>query len=1037
MEVEGSGSVRADLAFVQWGGHIFGTTATGQSFPTMNRIATSDRETARLRALDGYRLLDTPRESDFDEIAEAAADLFDAPIGVVNLIGDGRQFFKAEVGLGVRETPLDSSFCRQALLQEDFLYVQDATRDPRFEDNPLVTGDPGLRFYAGALLKTSDGHPIGTVCVLDTKPHALSERQRKGLLRLARQTMAQMELRKSLREQAEQRLLHERILDSATDYAIVATDADGSVTRWNAGAERIMGWSEAEMLGRPVATFFTPEDREIDRPTTEMSLALRDGSAPDERWHIRKDGSRFWASGKMMPLRSDAGEVVGFVKILRDLTGQREAGAALEASELRYRSLVEVSPQVVWFGDADGNVTYCNAYWYHYTGRPAGEVGEASWMAVIHPDHREATRRAWLAAARSEGPYEVEFLLRRADGEYRWFLSRAQPVRDADGTLHSWIGTSLDIHERKVAEGRFHALTELAPAIIWFGNPDGSLSYLNDRWYAYTGQTSKQALPLGWGEVIHPDDMEGLIRVWDDARAREVVYDTEARLRRADGAYRWFLIRAEPMRDGNGSVVGWLGSDSDIHDRKETEMALHRAREQLGLAVEATGTGIFDYDLVADVLEWDGRTRTLFGLPPGAPVSYDVFLAGLHPDDRAWVDAAVRAALEPTGSGAYDIAFRTVEIEDGIERWVEAKGQAIVEGGRTVRFIGTTRDVTESRRAERVLRETEERYRLASRATNDTIWDWDLATNHVLWNEALYQAHGHAPDAVEPTGGWWIDHIHPDDRPRIDASIHAVIDGTGSAWSDEYRFRGADGSYADILDRGYLIRDADGRAVRMIGAMLDITERKRAEEHQRLLTGELQHRVKNTLALVQAMASQTFRNASDLQAAREAFSSRLISLGRAHDILTQSSWTQAPIADVVEGALAVHRGGTGTRIRASGPDVHLSAKPALALALALHELATNATKYGALSNEVGTVDLRWHVVHENDAPHFRLTWSEHGGPPILSKPSRRGFGSRLIERSFAAEVGGEVRLSYDPSGLVWRLEASLAAMQEANEEAAA
>ena len=993
-------------------------------------------EAARLRALEHYRLLDTPREQDFDEIAEAAAELCETPIAVVNLVGDGRQFFKAEVGLGVRETPLESSFCRQAILQEDFLYIPDATRDPRFGGNPLVTGDPGLRFYAGALLKTAEGYPVGTVCVLDTKPRELTDRQRRGLMRLARQAMAQMELRRSLREQAEQRLLHERILDSATDYAIVAADPQGRVTRWNAGAERTLGWSEAEMLGRSIEAFFTPEDRAAGLAATEMRQALACGSAPDERWHLGKDGSRFWASGQMMTLRSEAGETIGFLKILRDRTEQREAGAALRASELRYRSLVEVSPQVVWFGDADGRVTYCNAYWYDYTGLPAGETGEGSWMGVIHPDHREATRAAWFDAARSERPYEVEFPLRRADGQYRWFLSRAQPLREADGAVRSWIGTSIDIHERKVAEERFATLTELAPAIIWFGNPDGSLSYLNDRWYAYTGQTPESALPLGWAEVIHPDDLPGLSRAWEHARTSETVYDTEARLRRSDGAYRWFLIRAEPVRDGSGNVVGWLGSDSDIHDRRQMEDDLRRAREQLHLAVEATGTGIFDYDLVADRLEWDARTRALFGLRPDAEVSYAVFLAGLHPDDRDWVDAAVNAAIDPAGAGSYDIAFRVVGLEDGVERWIAAKGQAYFGDGRTLRFIGTTRDVTEARRSEQALREAEERYRLAARATNDAIWDWDLATNHVLWNEAIGEAHGYGPDAVEPTGDWWIGQIHSDDRPRIDRSIHAVIDGPGSSWSDEYRFRRADGSYADILDRGYVIRNGSGRAVRMIGAMFDITERKRAEEHQRLLTGELQHRVKNTLALVQAMASQTFRDAPDLGAAREAFAARLISLGRAHDILTQSSWTEAPIAQIVEGSLAVHRGFGTSRIRASGPDVPLAARPALALALALHELATNAAKYGALSNGSGTVDLRWHIVHEAGEPRFRLTWSEQDGPPILAQPTRRGFGSRLIERSFAAEVGGEVRLTYAPTGLTCRLEAPLASMQELKNEAA-
>ncbi|MBE7200945.1 MAG: PAS domain S-box protein [Parafilimonas terrae] len=1001
--------------------------------PSRNRAD----ETMRLRALDRYRLLDTPREQDFDEIAEAAAELCETPIAVVNLVGDGRQFFKAEVGLGVRETPLESSFCRHALLEEDFLYVPDATVDERFEGNPLVRGEPGLRFYAGALLKTAEGHPVGTVCVLDTKPHALTERQRKGLMRLARQAMAQMELRRSLREQAEQRLLHERILDSAIDYAIIAMDPAGRVTRWNAGAERILGWTEAEMLGRPVANLFTPEDRAGDRPGTEMRLACEFGAGDDERWHLRKDGTRFWASGEMMPLQTEAGQTVGFIKILRDRTNQREASAALQASELRYRSLVEVSPQVVWFGDAEGNVTYCNAYWYDYIGLPEGETGEASWMGAIHPDHREPTRAAWLAASGSGQPYEVEFPLRRADGQYRWFLSRARPVRDEAGTLTSWIGTSIDIHERKVAEERFQTLTELAPAIVWTGNPDGSLSYLNDRWYAYTGQTPEQALPLGWGDVIHPDDLPGLLRAWEHARTSATVYDTEARLRRHDGEYRWFLIRAEPMLDGDGRVVGWLGSDSDIHDRRQAEDDLRQAREQLRLAVESTGTGIFDYDLIAGSLAWDARTRALFGLPPNAAVSYEVFLAGLHPDDRDWVDAAVRAAINPAGPGAYDIAFRVIGRSDGVERWVAAKGRAFVEDGLTVRFIGTTRDVTESRRAEQALRDTEERYRLAARATNDTIWDWDLATNHIRWNEALHTAHGHAPDAVEPTGDWWIAQIHPDDRARVDRSIHAVIDGGGATWMDEYRFRRADGTYADILDRGNVVRDAQGKAVRMIGAMFDISERKRAEERQRLLTGELQHRVKNTLAMVQAIATQTFRNVTDADAAREAFVARLISLGRAHDILTQASWTEAPIAEVVEGALSVHRGGTASRIRASGPDVPLSAKAALALALSLHELATNAAKYGALSVEAGGVDLRWHIVHEGEIPRFSLTWSEQGGPPILAQPTRRGFGSRLIERSFATEVGGEVQLTYAPAGLTCRLEAPLAAMQEARGDEAA
>lgn len=170
------------------------------SAPSIPRLHVN--ELLRLEALDRYNVLDTPRERDFDDIAELASEICGTPIAVVNLIGAGRQFFKAEVGLGVRETPLETSFCGHAILQDDFMLVPDATQDPRFVGNPLVTGDPGLRFYAGALLKTEEGLPLGTLCVLDFKIHTLSDWQIDALKRLARQVMSQLELRL-----AQQRLL--------------------------------------------------------------------------------------------------------------------------------------------------------------------------------------------------------------------------------------------------------------------------------------------------------------------------------------------------------------------------------------------------------------------------------------------------------------------------------------------------------------------------------------------------------------------------------------------------------------------------------------------------------------------------------------------------------------------------------------------------------------------------------------------------------------------------------------------------------------
>jgi PAS domain S-box-containing protein len=177
-------------------------------------------------------------------------------------------------------------------------------------------------------------------------------------------------------------------------------------------------------------------------------------------------------------------------------------------------------------------------------------------------------------------------------------------------------------------------------------------------------------------------------------------------------------------------------------------------------------------------------------------------------------------------------------------RLVAARGVPVREPDGTVReWVGTNTDITDRRRAEEAQRATEERYRLAVRATNDAIWDWDLRRNCIEWNEALHEAYGYTLEEVDPSGDWWLEHVHPEDRERVSASIHAVIDGAADRWADEYRFLRADGSYADVFDRGYMVRGPGGEPLRMIGAMLDITERRQSERVLRRLNEELEAEV--------------------------------------------------------------------------------------------------------------------------------------------------------------------------------------------------
>ncbi|WP_426167354.1 sensor histidine kinase [Sandarakinorhabdus sp. DWP1-3-1] len=491
-------------------------------------------EDARLRALDSYGILDTPREADFDDVAALAAATFGTPIAVVNLIAEGRQWFKAEIGIGARELPLDVSICAHAFLESRLMVVPDTTEDPRFACNPLVAVDGGLRFYAGVLLRTVDGLPLGTLCVLDTvpRPDGITALQRMTLEVLGRQIMTQLELR---------RMLMQRQAD----------------------------------------------EKELRESETRARLAL-----------------------------------------------------------------------------------------------DAAELG------------------AW------------------------------------------------------------------------------------------------EAVP---------------------------------------------------------------------------------------------GTG---------VLYGDARARELLGHAETAEMPFDAFLAHVHPDDSAAFAGAVATALADGGDNRLDIEYRVRPTNGSGHRWLRSRAQVLKAPGERRRLVGTVRD---------------------------------------------------------------------------------------------------------------------------------ISAEKAAEEHRRLLNNELQHRVRNTLGVVQGIVSQSLRAVATPAEASAAISSRLITLAHAHDLLTQTSWVAAPIAAIIEGAVLVHLADSA-RVSIAGPPIELKARAALALSMALHELFTNAVKYGALSNDVGTVAIDW-AITPGSSPGVELTWREQGGPPVVP-PTRTGFGTRLTGSSLAGDLGGTGVTEYAPAGVRWSLSTTIAAICE-------
>jgi PAS domain S-box-containing protein len=323
------------------------------------------------------------------------------------------------------------------------------------------------------------------------------------------------------------------------------------------------------------------------------------------------------------------------------------------------------------------------------------------------------------------------------------------------------------------------------------------------------------------------------------------------------------------------------------------------------------------------------------------------------------------------------------------------------------------------------LRLSEERYRLATEAFQGAVFDFDVARNRSERTPRHQEILGEVPGAIPTTKEGWHDRIHPEDRPVFQRARRSMFEDGAQQYEAEYRVRHRNGSWVWVWHRALAMRDEKGAVRRVVGAILDITARRHAEEHLKLLVNELNHRVKNTLATVQSIAIQTLRGARTVEEARGAFEARLIALSNAHNILTRENWEGADLHSIVAEALDPFRSRWADRFAVEGPEVWVNPANAVSIAMGLHELATNAVKYGSLSNDSGRVRVAWVVEMEAGRPRVRLAWGETGGPPVVP-PLRRGFGSRLIERSLAADLGGEARLEYRAEGVVctltWALE---------------
>jgi PAS domain S-box-containing protein len=391
----------------------------------------------------------------------------------------------------------------------------------------------------------------------------------------------------------------------------------------------------------------------------------------------------------------------------------------------------------------------------------------------------------------------------------------------------------------------------------------------------------------------------------------------------------------------------------------------------------------------------------------------DGWMQAIHPDDSERFMREAGDVRQREAAFQSEIRYRSA---NGTFRWHMVQAEPIRNARGEFRgWFGASVDIHDRKETEAALRDSEARLRLAQEAGGVGLWDCDLKSGKVFWSPNVHKLAGLIPGFAGGAEAW-KQLMHPEDRLKAAAAGQAALRGERPLDIEARIIRPIDGETVWLAVRGEVMRGPTGEPERIIGINFDITDRKETEERQNLLIRELHHRVKNTLASVQAIVGSTARTASSIDEFYQAFVGRIVALARTHNLLTEDYWQKASLEMLLRNELGPYEDGDQHRITLEGPSVELPSQVAVPIGMAIHELTTNAVKHGALSTGKGQIDVRWRVEREGDEAALRFDWTERGGPAVMT-PTRQGFGSRLLQRVLTTQLQADVHMDFDADGV--------------------
>jgi PAS domain S-box-containing protein len=581
---------------------------------------------------------------------------------------------------------------------------------------------------------------------------------------------------------------------------------------------------------------------------------------------------------------------------------------------------------------------------------------------------------------------------------------------------------------RKTPHNRVDGLARVAiealPAAVYMTDAEGRITFYNE------------AAAVLWG--CRPELGENMFcgswkLYWPDGtplpheecpmamalRQRRPIRGMEAIAERPDGTRVPFIPYPTPLFDALGRLTGAVNMLVDISDRKHTASRLAERNAQLDLAEKIARIGSLTFDQATETLQLSPGCAAIYGLPEGTlEISREEWRALVHPDDLPRLDAIVRRALA-NGESELVLEFRILHRSE--VRWIESRVLVSYnEAGKAVRRIGANIDVTERKQAELALAERNAQFDLAHKAARVGCYTHDFSAKTMLISRASMATYGLSKSTMEITAQEWHARVHREDVQRLRAEHILAFKERRPELVSEFRIVRPGGEVRWIESRSLIAYNPVGRAERMTGVYIDVTERRIAEDNKKLLIAELDHRVKNVLACVAAIAQRSHESSRSVDEFLDVLNGRINSLANTHALLSRSRWEGVGLGELVRNGLAFCTKDESLLIE--GPEVDLAAMATQALAMVLHELATNAAKYGALSNGHGRVVVRWRLRSRGPSRgKLVLKWRETGGPRVVV-PNATGYGTSVIRDLIPYELGGVVDYQLAREGARCRLE---------------